>query len=151
MSPDDFWAHALYISENLPGAASYRSAVSRAYYAAFHKTRDFLTEAGLLFPRTIDPAALHRYLPLIYDGTGDAEVDMLGPVLGALRDERNRADYDLDDPGAETKAFADSRVGDAGDLIVCINGWRRTEGVSGGRYEQVIAVLIPRARFVLGC
>ena len=73
--------------------AEWRSAVSRAYYAAFHEARDLLRDLGFASPRG-DQA--HAYLWLRLSNCGNAQVQLAGSDLNTLRRERNRADYDLD-------------------------------------------------------
>jgi uncharacterized protein (UPF0332 family) len=71
--------------------AEWRSAVSRAYYAAFHVARQLLL--GLRF--TVPGAdRAHGYLWLRLANAGLADVEDAGNRLNALRRERNRADYD---------------------------------------------------------
>jgi uncharacterized protein (UPF0332 family) len=72
-----------------------RAAVSRAYYAAYHVSRNFLRDrCGIVLPRGADVhQAIQRCLVNSqYEALRDA-----GIRLESLRSERNRADYDLDD------------------------------------------------------
>ena len=71
--------------------ADWRSAVSRAYYAAFHVARQLLDELSFVVPRA-DRA--HGYLSLRLANAGLIDVEEAGNRLNALRRERNRADYD---------------------------------------------------------
>ncbi len=84
--------------------AEWRSAVSRAYYAAFHVARRLLLSCGLKVPR-LD--RVHAYLWRRLANCGDVEVRDAGNVLNFLRGERNNADYDFDQPldqgGAATR------------------------------------------------
>jgi uncharacterized protein (UPF0332 family) len=73
--------------------AEWRSAVSRAYYAAFHRARRLLRDLGFLVPRA-DQA--HAYLWLRLSNCGDSQVEMAGSDLNTLRRDRNRADYDVE-------------------------------------------------------
>jgi uncharacterized protein (UPF0332 family) len=72
--------------------ADWRTAISRAYYAAFHAARQLMQDLGFTVPRG-DQA--HRHLWLRLSNCGDATVRSAGANLDALRRERNRADYDL--------------------------------------------------------
>jgi uncharacterized protein (UPF0332 family) len=72
--------------------AEWRSAVSRAYYAAFHVARDLMSGWGFTVPRG-DRA--HAYLWLRLSNSGDASVEIAGHHLKDLRSARNRADYEL--------------------------------------------------------
>jgi len=71
--------------------AEWRSAVSRAYYAAFHVARQLLASLGCRVPR-VDRA--HPYLWLRLSNAGDTAVMQAGRRLGDLRSDRNWADYD---------------------------------------------------------
>ncbi len=84
----------LEVAEDLMQAtteAAWRSAVSRAYYSAFHKARDLLGDLGFAVPRA-DQA--HAYLWLRLANCGDPGVQVAGSELNRLRRERNRADYE---------------------------------------------------------
>ncbi len=72
--------------------AEWRSAVSRAYYAAFHVVREFLGDLGFETPRA-DQA--HAYLWRRLGNCGHVPLALAGSRLNQLRGERNRADYDL--------------------------------------------------------
>jgi uncharacterized protein (UPF0332 family) len=73
--------------------AEWRSAVSRAYYGAFHAARRLLRDLRFVVPRG-DRA--HAYLWLRLSNCGDSEVVLAGSDLNALRRDRNFADYDVD-------------------------------------------------------
>ena len=72
--------------------AAWRSAVSRAYYAAFHTARQLMEDLGFLVPRA-DRA--HAYLWLRLANCGEPQVGKAGQALNDLRRDRNWADYDL--------------------------------------------------------
>jgi uncharacterized protein (UPF0332 family) len=74
------------------GEAEWRSAVSRAYYAAFHVARQLMIQCGFAVPRA-DQA--HAYLWLRLSNAGHPDVQQAGAQLSFLRQERNRADYDI--------------------------------------------------------
>lgn len=71
--------------------AEWRSAVSRAYYAAFHVAGELLVQVGFAVPRG---EQAHGYLWLRLSNCGDPNVVIAGRNLQHLRRERNRADYD---------------------------------------------------------
>src|SRR5438132_1043588 len=71
---------------------SWRSAVSRAYYAAFHVARELLEDMGFAVPRA-DRA--HAYLWRRLSNCGDVKAQAAGHQLNDLRGDRNEADYDL--------------------------------------------------------
>src|SRR5438128_7800366 len=72
--------------------SDWRSAASRAYYAAFHVARDLLTALGFTTP-TADRA--HDYLYHRLNNCGVPAVQQASSVLHDLRRRRNRADYDI--------------------------------------------------------
>jgi uncharacterized protein (UPF0332 family) len=92
IQPEDFlklaevWIHG-------GSEAEWRSAVSRAYYAAFHKARRLFAELGFQPPKG-DQA--HAYLWLRLLNCGDPQVQAAGSDLNSLRRDRNRADYAVD-------------------------------------------------------
>ena len=77
---------------HLAGEAEWRSAVSRAYYGAFHCARELFADLGFTVPRA-DRA--HAYLWLRLSNCGDSQVQVAGRELNDLRGQRNRADYDV--------------------------------------------------------
>jgi uncharacterized protein (UPF0332 family) len=85
-----------------PTEAEWRSSVSRAYYAAFHKARQLLRDLGFLVPRG-DQA--HAYLWLRFSNCGDSQVQLAGSDLNRLRRERNRSDYDIEQTLVHTDAL----------------------------------------------
>jgi len=76
-----------------PTEAEWRSAISRAYYAAFHDGRSLMRELGFQVPRG-DPS--HAYLWLRLSNSGEPQVIGAGRELNMLRRDRNFADYDID-------------------------------------------------------
>jgi uncharacterized protein (UPF0332 family) len=96
--------------------AEWRSASSRAYYAAFHVARRLLLDLSFRVPRA-DKA--HSYLWLRLSNAGHADVITAGGRLGGLRQERNRADYD--DYRPVTQATATSNVLLAEEIIQALD------------------------------
>jgi uncharacterized protein (UPF0332 family) len=72
--------------------ADWRTAASRAYFAAFHCARTLMTAMGFEVPRG-DQA--HGYLWRRLESCGAHRVGEAGSLLSELRTYRNRADYDL--------------------------------------------------------
>jgi uncharacterized protein (UPF0332 family) len=75
--------------------AEWRSAVSRAYYAAFHVTRQLMEDLGFAVPRG---ERAHAYLWMRLYNCGDSRIQQAGADLNALRGLRNQGDYDLRRP-----------------------------------------------------
>ena len=71
--------------------AAWRTAVSRAYYAAFHVARRWFTDLNFNVPRA-DRA--HQYLVFRLGNSGESAVEQARRDLDTLRRLRNRADYD---------------------------------------------------------
>jgi uncharacterized protein (UPF0332 family) len=88
----------LAVAQQLAGAgteAEWRSAISRAYYAAFHVARELLEDLHFVVPRA---ERAHAYLSRRLANSGQAEIQQAGNDLNALRGDRNQADYDLHRP-----------------------------------------------------
>jgi uncharacterized protein (UPF0332 family) len=81
--------------------AAWRSAVSRAYYAAFHRARELLEDLSFAVPRG---ERAHGYLWLRLSNCGDPQLQTAGTGLNSLRQDRNRADYDLQRPMTQANA-----------------------------------------------
>lgn len=71
----------------------WRSAASRAYYAAFHASADSLKNHDLHIPRN---AEAHNITVECLAHSGDDTLREAASGLGTLRVNRNRADYDFD-------------------------------------------------------
>jgi uncharacterized protein (UPF0332 family) len=70
----------------------WRTAISRAYYAAFHVARELLSHLGFVVP--VDEKA-HNYLYFRLNNCGNALIITAASNLYALRRLRNGADYDM--------------------------------------------------------
>jgi uncharacterized protein (UPF0332 family) len=102
----------LPLAQRLAGGGTepeWRTAVSRAYYAAFHGARQLL--AGLGFRAPFGDRA-HAYLWYRLANSGDASVQRAGNDLGELRRRRNQADYDLVVPLAQARALSQVHLGE---------------------------------------
>lgn len=72
--------------------AEWRSAISRAYYAAFLVARELFERVGFVVPQD---AGGHAYVWLRLSNCGRQEVVTAAQTLSDLRRERGYADYDL--------------------------------------------------------
>src|SRR5262245_24124149 len=81
--------------------AEWRSAVSRAYYAAFHVARELLGVCGFRMPYSAQP---HAYVSNRLRASAFPEVAEAGRELAELRSDRNWADYDLHKPLRQNRA-----------------------------------------------
>lgn len=86
----DFLALAIQLASGST-EAEYRTAVSRAYYVAFHVARRLFADLGFTVPRA---ERAHPYLILRLSNCGEPLVEQAGRELDTLRRLRNRADYD---------------------------------------------------------
>jgi uncharacterized protein (UPF0332 family) len=93
------------------GAAEYRSAVSRAYYAAHHSARAFLRAVGIKAPDS------HGAVWNALLSSQDAEIVRAGSDLAGLHADRRKADYDLGNPSHETQNAAGLAVLKATDIL----------------------------------
>ncbi len=87
--------------------AEWRSAISRAYYAAFHAARELLEDLRFTVPHA-DRA--HGYLSRRLANCGQGRTQQSGAGLNALRGVRNQADYDLHRPVTSRLAILHVRI-----------------------------------------
>lgn len=88
---DDYITLAARLAERRgAGEASYRSAVSRAYYGAFHLAGAFLSELGLSIPKG---AVAHGWVPQAFIGSAQQDAVEVGRLSQDLHAERIIADY----------------------------------------------------------
>ncbi len=97
--------------------AQWRTAVSRAYYAAFHNARQLLADMNFTIPRA---DRVHQYLVFRLSNCGESLVEQAGRDLETLRRLRNRSDYD--DVPAVTQAQATAAVRLAENIIQRLDG-----------------------------
>lgn len=96
MNPVDFYALADYLFANYPSGkreAAVRSAVSRAYYAAFLYARDVMRSWGCF----LTTKAVHSQVSQGLKCSGRRSFFLLGDKVAKLCREREKADYELDD------------------------------------------------------
>jgi uncharacterized protein (UPF0332 family) len=91
-----------------------RSAISRAYYGAFHVAAEILRRNG--FP-ILENATAHEQVKRHLLGSRDTTVIAIGSQLGDLRSMRNKADYELRLAKVEDKKTAELWVSSAGQHI----------------------------------
>ncbi len=78
--------------------AKQRSAISRAYYSAFGRSRMHLRQKDQDRSIPVGPEA-HDYVRRKFESSGSRTRRRIGANLGRLRDERNKADYNEIVPG----------------------------------------------------
>jgi uncharacterized protein (UPF0332 family) len=111
VNPLLFWKQAQRLLSSV-AEEDWRTATSRAYYAAFHLACSFMTNLGFTVPKA---ERAHAYLWLRLQNCGDAVVQQAGSILNYLRQQRNWADYDLHRSFPLARAVAD--VQDAKTMI----------------------------------
>jgi uncharacterized protein (UPF0332 family) len=116
----------------------WRSAVSRAYFAAFHVTRDLLIALRFRPPQA---DCAHEYVYRRLNNCGLKPVVDAATVLTELRRRRNRADYDMH--RANSASDAADAVIDAEFIIQTLDALtsiERTQITDAMKvYEQQIA------------
>ena len=88
-------ADFLHLAVRLSGGATeaeWRSAVSRAYYGAFHLARGVVESCGVMLPKTADA---HDKVQWCLHHADNSELSVIAETLNSLRATRNLADYDL--------------------------------------------------------
>jgi uncharacterized protein (UPF0332 family) len=113
MDAKDFitFAGQLAVQRN-PTASQCRSAVSRAYYGAFHITAEFLADLGHSCP--IHNA--HHWVVEMLGNCEVAEAVEISGLLDNLRISRREADYELRKLESESPSNAVLRVERAKDI-----------------------------------
>lgn len=95
MDPREFISLAIRLS-NSRRESDLRTAVSRAYYGAYHVACELLEGSGIVFSgKELHGAEVHRKVRFCLRESGSHDAAKVGEKLGSLRDERNQADYDL--------------------------------------------------------
>jgi hypothetical protein len=116
MNGIDFYTLAVTLSGN-PQPADQRSAISRAYYGAFHISYEFLRDLGISMPR--GPEA-HDKVWKVLSGSDDVDVKTIAAMGSSLRAARNDADYHLSNASAQARATVVINLKRAHDIIECI-------------------------------
>jgi uncharacterized protein (UPF0332 family) len=91
-----------------------RSAVSRAYYGAFHEALSLLHACGVRLPKTE-----HVHVKVVYclQDCGDPDAAKAGRQLEILRSKRTVADYDLADNRFAATAAAGTEITRARQIL----------------------------------
>ena len=89
---------------NSANEAERRTSAGRSYYGLFHVLLAALSARGVIFRQTPDD---HQTLISYLTKAGNKEAALVGSALKDLRQDRNRADYQLADVfSARTSEFA---------------------------------------------
>jgi hypothetical protein len=89
------------------GSTECRSAVSRAYYAAFHVASEYLEEIGFVLA---ERGPCHKALQFALKASGHGGIIAIGMQLDTLYTERLSADYDLAIPRTEGIGHVETTV-----------------------------------------
>jgi uncharacterized protein (UPF0332 family) len=111
----------LSLAERLAKGTSpeeYRSAVSRAYYGAFHVAMELLLRVGIRLPAS--PEA-HQKLRFCLLQCGELAGVEAGEKLESLRKQRNYADYDLGHARSDKQENALFQVDVAREIVDALN------------------------------
>jgi hypothetical protein len=133
MDPRSF-LHLALILKGGPGAPeSYRSAISRAYYAAFNVGVETLKAIGIQLSG--GPAG-HGELRHCLGAGGDPDLDDASGLLGTLHARRRRADYSMDDVDSETRKEADIAYLESRQIIDALDILRGDASKDAARTEM---------------
>jgi uncharacterized protein (UPF0332 family) len=138
MNEREFLALAFALAAG-PTEGHWRTAVSRAYYAAFHTARRLLSQLGFHVP-TGDRA--HAYLWMRLQNCGESTVITAGTKLNSLRSARNVADYDLPRPSSSADALQWAKSAES--VMQTLSG-----AISGPTRSQITAAMRVYERDVL--
>ena len=98
--------------------ARHRSAVSRAYYGAFHLALEFLKLECQTTVKSNHTG--HQEASNLFFGTNHPDAQDAARLLDELRSLRNAADYDLHKPRLVSEANARIDVEVASDFVSCL-------------------------------
>lgn len=107
MDPKKFLDLAETLLKETPGPAECRTSIGRAYYAAYHATRDLVIAAGVPVKGGSDA---HEDLRRLCAASGHSDLIEIARHLHDLRRLRNRADYHLGSPEPEGLNLARCQV-----------------------------------------
>jgi uncharacterized protein (UPF0332 family) len=130
MKPNQFLIFAEILLKQPLNPALCRSAVSRAYYGAYHHVKEFIESAGVtILSGPEGHADVWKHLADV----GDADIEKVGNDIATLRGMRNEADYKLSELRLEKKPNVDREVENARDIIeridACISDNARCSSV----------------------
>ena len=104
------------------GPAEYRTAINRAYYAAYNTAVELLIQSGCVLPAT---AGCHREVREHLEHSGDPVIIASAKRLRELYNRREAADYRMSDLVAEDRRFSEGAVTIAGKVISALDEIRQ--------------------------
>ena len=117
MTDTNFIDFAANIAATYSDAAACRSAISRAYYGAFHVVKSFLASLGIRPPKN---GNTHVFLQQRRRNCGVPLLSEAGCLLVDLFRDRLNADYDLGKPHVESIGYARASVETAVRIRIAI-------------------------------
>jgi hypothetical protein len=142
MTGADFIALAGKLAANANSdEAAFRSAVSRAYYGAYHIAISLLEELGFPLPANANG---HLFAQRTLVGSGHQAGRQAGYLLGDLHADRIKADYKLENRGVGTERFAKLRVEAAVAIQSALSSCRSEPG--RGELRIAVAAYLHKAR-----
>ena len=117
MEPRQFLYLAERLAEHGAFPVEFRSAISRAYYAAFHFGLILLREMGFSI---VQNSSSHEEVYQHLNNSGDDELARAASKMNDLRTRRIHADYELNRADVEEKKNARMLVHQAARLIETI-------------------------------
>jgi len=124
MTPDEFLNLARRLS-TAKGEAELRTAISRAYYAAFHLVHGFVNSCGVVLARD---AAAHKHVAHCLQHSNDPELVAAGRMLDSLRADRNAADYRIDEQRFRDPELVQFCLGAAEEISTAVRAARQKIG-----------------------
>lgn len=123
MAPNEFISVATQFLAG-DGEGRWRSAVSRAYYGAFHVAKEFLSDCGVVI--RIDPLA-HRNVRWCLANSDEKLLELAASLLDLLREARNNADYELSSTRFTSRANAKGELERAIEIVTLLAPYEAAE------------------------
>ena len=128
MNPRDFLKVATKLSKS-DTTAEYRTAISRAYYAAYNVGVELLEGMGCAISKS---AAGHEQLSSNFNNSEDLELSKISTQLNDLRSKRNIADYRLERTEIENQKNSQAIVMQAEKMIKFLD-----RSITGPRRDKI--------------
>jgi len=127
MNPRDFYELASNLAAN-NNAAHLRTAVSRAYYAAYNTGVEILEKMGFTIKKSPEG---HADVRMCLNNSGNTEVEEAASKLSTLSTQRIHADYRLNKVDVENPKTVEALIKDANNIIAildsCISEPKRSQ------------------------
>ncbi len=133
MDPEMFLELARTLSSTKGRPEFYRTAISRAYYAAFHVGSQVITSLGIQL--STGPGG-HGELRNCLGASGDSHCRKISSRLQTLHARRIAADYHLDDSKVEAPEEAGTACLEAAEIMSFLKTFRDDSGKQEARLEM---------------